>query len=112
MGNVNLVVRVGLRVSVPGRAAYDTETRWVARGRQQWSALQPGMTVAVMVDPADASKVAIDTSRPVMAAGGFGGAAGGFGGFAPPQVVTRSAAEIIAAGVKVDGQLLQVSPRG
>jgi hypothetical protein len=62
------------------------------------------MTVAVMADPNDRAKVAIDTSRPAMPAAG--------GGFGAPRIVTRSAADIIARGVKVDGQLLQVVPTG
>lgn len=130
IANVNLVVRVGLRVSVLGQPPYDAETRWVARGRQQWGALQPGMTVAVKVDPGDPAKVAIDPTRPVvpgfgpagMPAGPQAGSPWAFTGMsAPPtgiptgpgpHIVTRSAADIIAAGAKVDGRLLQVVPTG
>jgi hypothetical protein len=131
VSNVNLVVRVGLRVSVPGQPTYDAESRWVAQGRQQWGALQPGMTVAVRVDPTDPRQVAIDTSHPAVPISGMpmpGMAQGtpipgmplsamsapltGVPTGPGPQIVTRSAADVIAAGVKVDGRLLQVAATG
>ena len=61
LNGVNLVVKVGLQVTLPGKPPYDAETRFVAQGRTQWGALQPGMTVAVLVNPADPSKVVINT---------------------------------------------------
>ena len=61
LNSVNLVVNVGLQVTLPGKAPYEAETRFVAQGRTQWGALQPGMTVSVLVNPRDLSKVVINT---------------------------------------------------
>jgi hypothetical protein len=63
LNSVNLVVNVGLQVTLPGKAPYDAETRFVAQGRTQWGALQPGMTVGVLVNPNDLSKVVINTGE-------------------------------------------------
>jgi len=61
LNSVNLVVNVGLQVTLPGKAPYEAETRFVAQGRTQWGALQPGMMVSVLVNPGDLSKVVINT---------------------------------------------------
>jgi hypothetical protein len=61
LNGVNLVVKVGLQVTLPGKPPYDAETRFVAQGRTQWGALQPGMTIGVLVNPGDPSKVVINT---------------------------------------------------
>ena len=61
LNGVNLVVKVGMQVTLPGKAPYEAETRFVAQGRTQWGALQPGMSVGVLVNPDDPSKVVINT---------------------------------------------------
>ncbi len=61
LNGVNLVVKVGLQVTLPGKPPYDAETRFVAQGRTQWGALQAGMTIGVLVNPGDPSKVVINT---------------------------------------------------
>jgi len=63
LNGVNLVVKVGLQVTLAGQAPYDAETRFVAQGRTQWGALQPGMTVGVLVNRNDLSKVVINTGE-------------------------------------------------
>jgi hypothetical protein len=63
LNSVNLVVNVGLQVTLPGKAPYDAQTRFVAQGRTQWGALQPGMTVSVLVNPNDLTKVVINTGE-------------------------------------------------
>ncbi|MEO7454502.1 MAG: DUF3592 domain-containing protein [Fimbriimonadales bacterium] len=104
LNNVNLVVEVGLSVEVPGRAPYDAKARHVLQGRNQWGALQPGMTVPVLINPNDPSKVVIDGSRPIVSAGGLSGIG------RPTKV--ESAADLIAAGTKTTATLEIVAPTG
>lgn len=70
INHVNAVFEARLQVTIPGRAPYGA-TAEVTLGRMNWGALQPGMTVAVKVDPKNPSRVAIDW------AGQRGGAMGG-----------------------------------
>ncbi|MGH7002431.1 MAG: hypothetical protein ACREIP_00635, partial [Alphaproteobacteria bacterium] len=59
INHVNAVLDVRLQVSLPGQAPYETQSE-VTLGRMSWGALQPGMTVAVKVDPKNPRRVAID----------------------------------------------------
>lgn len=68
LNSVNLVVNVGLQVTLPGKAPYEAQTRFVAQGRTQWGTLQPGMTVRVLVNRNDPSKVVIDNGDGAAAA--------------------------------------------
>ena len=61
INNVNLVAEVGLQVTLPGVPPYDAMTRHVMAGRTQWGVLQPGMTVSVLVNRQDLTKVVINT---------------------------------------------------
>jgi hypothetical protein len=69
INNVNAVLEARLQVTIPGRTPYET-TAEVTLGRTSWGALQPGMTVAVRVDPANHARVAIDWRGGGAAAGG------------------------------------------
>lgn len=121
INSVNMVVKVGLLVTIPGAPSYTAEARTVLSGRTSWGALTPGMTVPVKVDPNDPSKVAIDMERglsaaeatPAMlaqavnqalAAGPAGGQAAG--------MVSMKAADIIRDGIKTEGRLVSVTPTG
>jgi len=132
INNFNMVLKVGLLVTVPGAPAYTAKTR-VMLGRTSWGAIQPGMTVPVKVDPKDPSRVAIDlygdgsaeadtqaASGPPPAAtpqllaqavnvvlGGGGAQAGAAAG-----MITMKAADIIRDGLKTEGKLLSVTPTG
>jgi len=74
INNVNAVLDVRLQVTLPGHAPYETQSE-VTLGRMSWGALQPGMTVAVKVDPKDPRRVAIDWN-----AGGQSSMPGGMAG--------------------------------
>jgi hypothetical protein len=129
VNNVNLVVELELLVTVPGRAPYEARARHVLQGRTQWGAIQPGMTVAVKVDPSDPATVAVDPEGGMDASGLAallaGAAAPGTPtsstptpGAAPPgaptasEVVPVSAAAIVAGGVATVGRLEQAAPTG
>jgi hypothetical protein len=103
LNNVNLVIEVGLMVYAPGKPPYQVSTRHVMQGRNQWGALQPGMTVPVLINPNDPSKVVIDTNRPFVSSAGAPTSA---------QVVTKSAADLVNAGTKTTAVLEQVAPTG
>jgi hypothetical protein len=118
INNVNMVLLARVLVDgVPNTMPYEADTR-VTLGRTQWGAIQPGMVLPVVVDPDDHQRVAFDPSRPVgMAAPtgmtGMTGAAGMPGAAAAqPQVVQRSAADIVARGVPTTGVLQSVVPTG
>ncbi len=141
INNVNAVIEARLQVTIPGRPPYETTTE-VTLGRMSWGALQPGMTVAVKVDPANHARVAIDL-RGGAAAGGLAGiaqalaaqmqAGGGAhmtvgapgmvatpgGTFAVPGVAgamqaktVREAADVIAEGERAEGTIQSVSDTG
>jgi hypothetical protein len=121
VNNLNMVVKLGLLVSIGGHAPYQAEVRHVLRGRTAWGSIQPGMTFPVKVDPNDMSTVAIDASPMAAALAGFsaappsGGRVIGAPAMAPsgqPQIVTMSAADIIARGVKLDGTLISAASTG
>lgn len=129
INNFNMVLKVGLLVTVPGAPAYTARTR-VMLGRTSWGAIQPGMTVPVKVDPRDPSRVAID----LYGAGGDAPEAAGTLLAATPQVlaqavnvvlgqggapagaaagmITMKAADIIRDGLKTEGKLISVTPTG
>lgn len=124
INRVNAVVELRLLVSLPGRADYEAVAE-ILLGRMQWGALQPGMVVGVRVDPADPRRVAIDRATPVAGAPGAQATApqgslatpGGF--FAVPGVAgnlradkVRSAADVVAKGVKAEATILGLSDTG
>lgn len=51
INNLNIVVRLTLQVTVPGRAPYEVTIRHVLGGRNAWGSIQPGMVLPVRVDP-------------------------------------------------------------
>jgi len=115
INNLNAVIKASVMVDVEGRERYPAEVKFVL-GRTQWGAIQPGMTIPVKVDPADARKVVFDPARPVVSGAMAGTAMGGgatVGNAAlGQQVNTMSAADIIAAGQATDGMLHAVEPTG
>lgn len=138
INNVNAVLAARLQVTLPGEAPYET-TAEVTLGRMNWGALQPGMTVAVKVDPKDRTRVAIDWQGgnaggmagmvQALAAqmqtgglanmGGAGTVATPGGQFAIPGVsgamqanTVRDAADIVAAGERAEGTIQSVSATG
>src|SRR3989337_2054673 len=52
--------------SAPGIAPYAAKVR-IKLGRTQWGAIQPGMTVPILIDSNDHTKVAYDYDRPAQA---------------------------------------------
>ena len=103
-----LVVKLDVTASAPGIAPYPAAVT-VKLGRPQWGAIQPGMSVPVLIDPNDHRQVAYDYDRPAQAAATGSGFAGGPGG---AQVVTRSAADVVAQGVPVMGTLFSAHASG
>jgi hypothetical protein len=99
-----LHVQADITASAPGIAPYPAKVR-IKLGRTQWGAIQPGMSVPILIDPTDHSKVAFDVSRPVQAAAA-GAAPGG------PGVTVRSGADLISQGVPVMGTLFSAQPSG
>ncbi len=141
INNVNAVIEARLQVTIPGRPPYET-TAEVTLGRMSWGALQPGMTVAVRVDPANNARVAID-GRGGAAPDGLAGLAQGLaaqmragagahvtvgapgavatpgGTFAVPGIsgamqakTVRDAADVIANGERAEGTIQSVSDTG
>lgn len=101
INNVNAVLKIRGTVTVPGQAPYEGEFRVVV-GRTQWGAIQPGMTLPVLVERNDPAKIVHDNSRAaVPAAGG-----------SMPVSGTMSVADIIARGVATQGVLESAAPTG
>jgi hypothetical protein len=98
INNVNAVLMVHATLTVPGHDPYDGSFR-IAVGRTQWGAIQPGMTLPVLVERNDPSKIVHDPSRPAVAVSTVIGQAGA----AVSQ--TMSAADMIARGVPSQGVL-------
>lgn len=130
INNVNAVLDVRLQVTLPGQAPYETQAE-VILGRMSWGALQPGMTVAVKVDPKNPMKVAIDWNAGGRSAAPHEMAPGGMAAGQPGMVVTpggnfqipgvagamqaktvRSADDVIAQGERGDGTIQAVSHTG
>jgi hypothetical protein len=101
INNVNAVLGVRADISVPGQAPYEGEFR-IAVGRTQWGAIQPGMTLPVLVERADPTKIVHDPSRSAIAA-----SAG-----TPAGVQTMTAADVIARGIATQGVLHAADPTG
>ncbi len=97
VNSVNLVVELGLQVTIPGQPAYQVKVRHVQQGRTQWGSIQPGMTVAVKVDPHDLSNVAVDPDGPD-SAGAAAAAALGWGGGLPGSPGPATAAPPFTGG--------------
>lgn len=104
INSVNAVFKVRATITVPDQLPYDGEFR-IAVGRAQWGTIQPGMTLPVLVERADPSKVVHDPSRPAIA-GGVG--ATGLAGIAQ----TRTATDVISRGVATQGVLHVADPTG
>jgi hypothetical protein len=132
INRVNAVLEARLEVTVPGRAPYEARAE-VMLGRMSWGALQPGMTVAVKVDPRNPAHVAIDlagqsVADPALAAlvqrlggqvQGAGVVATPGGSFQIPGIAgamqanaVRDAAEVIATGERAEGTIQSVSDTG
>jgi hypothetical protein len=136
INNTTAVFDVGLEVTLPGQQPYQARAEAML-GRMSWGALQPGMTVAVKVDPNNAMRVAIDWNvgaggrqrgRGRMQAGLPGLAAAlnqagrvatPGGSFAIPGVAgamqasaVRSAEDIVAQGERAEGTIQAVSHTG
>jgi hypothetical protein len=121
VNGVNMVVNLRLRVTIEGAPPYEVDARTVLSGRTSWGALQPGMTVPVKVDPNDPGKVALDLGRglsaseasPAMLAQAVNTAlASGPAGAQQAGMVSMKAADIIRDGLKVEGELVSVTPTG
>lgn len=98
INNVNAVLEVQATIDVPGQAPYDGELK-VAVGRTQWGAIQPGMTLPVLVERSDPSKIVHDPSRPATTG-------------TPVAATTMSAADVIARGIPSQGRLDAVDTTG
>ena len=105
--NTTMHVEAQVIASAPGIATLPARVR-IKLGRPQWGVIQPGMSIPILIDAGDHSKVAYDYARPV-AAGAPGGLHGGPGGV---QVITRRATDLIASGVPVMGTLFSAQPSG
>jgi hypothetical protein len=133
INRVNAVLEARLEVTVPGREPYETRAE-VMLGRMSWGVLQPGMTVAVKVDPRNPAHVAIDlagqsVADPALAAlvqrlggqieRGPGVVATPGGSFQIPGIAgtmqanaVRDAAQVIATGERAEGTIQSVSDTG
>jgi len=140
INNVNAVLEARLQVTIPGQPPYET-TAEVTLGRMSWGALQPGMTVAVKVDPGNHARVAIDWgggrasglaavmqslgaqmqagAGAHMTVGGAGVVSTPGGAFAVPGVPgamqatgVRDAAQVIANGERAEATIQSVSDTG
>jgi len=121
INHINAMMQVGLRVQPETGAPYDTTTR-VTLGRHSWGAIQPGMTVAVRIDPKDPKRVAIDLSADT----GIGATATGAGTVQTPGGVfhvpgmagaaqstgTVSTADILRDGVRGEAEIRSISHTG
>ena len=105
INGVNAVLKVQATITVPGREPYDGELR-IAVGRTQWGAVQPGMTLPVLVERDDPGRVVHDPSRPAVA-----GAAPTSGGMMSADH-TMSAADVIDRGIASQGVLQAADPTG
>jgi hypothetical protein len=127
INNLNLVVRLKLRVTVPGRAPHEVSIRHVLSGRNMWAAIQPGMVLPIRVDPRNPNRVAVDfeTANPVLTSPVMTGlAVAGPAGVGGPgmlsamaagdgvDIVRVTGADIVAAGVPTTGQVVSVQPLG
>ena len=120
INGMTMVLKARLRVTVEGAPPYEADTRIMLDGRNQWGAIQPGMTLPVKVDPKNPQKVVIDTqasaaSMPAEAVAQAVHAAFTASGPAAVQqhgMVSLKAADIIRDGVATQGKLLQVTPTG
>lgn len=104
--NTVMHVEAQVTASAPGIAAFPARVR-IKLGRPQWGAIQPGMTIPILIDANDHAKVAYDYKRAATP-----GAPGAMVGGQAPEVVTRSAADVIAAGVPAMGTLFSAQPSG
>jgi hypothetical protein len=135
INRVNAILDARLQVTLPGQAPYEANAE-VILGRMSWGALQPGMTVAVKVDPKDPRRVAIDWAASRASAGpragapgfGLGANAGAIGpgmvsapggSFPIPGVAgamragaVRTATDVIAEGERAEGTIQTVSHTG
>lgn len=109
----NIVALFGLRlrVTIPDRAPYEA-TAQVRLGRAQWGQLAPGMTVGVRVDPADPSRVAVETAAPsaIPSPSAGGGMQAGRPDLANAPV--RSAADILREGERGQAEIRGVNHTG
>ena len=118
------VCNIGLRVQLPAQAPYDVMIKQSvplhAMGR-----VDPGKTVAVMVDPVDRTKVAIDWNvvvtgpagamAPDPSAGMIAGAvasAGGAAGLAQQGITISSTVDLLRSGQRVLGVLTEYADTG
>lgn len=122
INRVNAVVELGLLVTLPGRAPYQAKLETMI-GRMNWGGVQPGMQLAVGVDPADPGRIAIDwgggsamppqaamaTPAAVMAGAAFmtPGAQGAF-----RVAAVRSAADIVAQGRPAEAVIQSMAHTG
>jgi hypothetical protein len=107
-------MKARVRVTLPGEAPYEGEIR-VPLGRTQYGVIQPGMTIPVKVDRGDRSRIVLDPGRSVtapMPIAGGPGAGMPIVGAPGQQVVTKSAADIIAQGTPTTGVLHGIEPTG
>jgi hypothetical protein len=136
INRVNAVLEARLEVTIPGEPPYET-TAEVTLGRMSWGALQPGMTVAVKVDPKNRARVAIDWDAGAAAAPGVPAGLAGLvqaigaqrtaagtiatpgGHFAIPGVAgamqanaVRDATDIVVEGERAEGTIQSVSDTG
>ncbi|GAA1802370.1 hypothetical protein GCM10009682_25270 [Luedemannella flava] len=107
IGDVNLVVQLHLRVTLPGRPPYRAAIRHVLQGRTAWSSLRPGMVVPVRVDRANPGTVAVAPveAEPTLYDLVTAPTAGA-------TVTTVTADDIVAAGVASYGQVLSLELAG
>jgi hypothetical protein len=98
--NVSAVFKIRATITVPERAPYEGEFRLIV-GRAQMGAIQPGMTLPVLVERTDPAKIVHDPSR----AATISPLAGAMGGGVSAVTRTSSAADVIARGVPTQGVL-------
>lgn len=122
VNRVNAVVELGLMVALPGRAPYQAKLETMI-GRMNWGGVQPGMQLAVRVDPTDLSRITIDwggaAASPLHAAMATPAAAMAGAAFMIPGTqdafrvaAVRSAADIVAQGRPAEAVIQSMAHTG
>lgn len=110
INHVNGVFIATVEVTVGHTPPYEANVKLVLN-RSQWGAIQPGMTIPVLVDPNTPRKVVFDPARPVMA--GRAPAAGAPDGAPVSSRVNRVSADtVIEHGVAAEATLHVVDETG
>ncbi|MBX3502206.1 MAG: hypothetical protein KF889_22430 [Alphaproteobacteria bacterium] len=122
INRVHAVVELGLLVTIAGRTPFNVKTETMI-ARMNWGRVRPGMQLAVRVDPANNSRIAIDWSggaaNPLLAAMATPAAVAGGAAYMTPGAqdafrvaAVRSAADIVAQGRPAEAVIQSLAHTG